>query len=117
VLRLDRFALETALGVALVGPVGAELGSSTRWTFWGGDTELRLELRTGFSGAEAEVQCRTLAGEGAVQSLRLGTPVWTGANDVLVTRRVSCIHVSVTRSGRADVAGAIAVAGALVHAG
>jgi hypothetical protein len=115
-LRLDRFALETALGVALVGPIGAELGSYTRWTFSGGETELRLELRTAFSGAEAEVQCRTLAGEGAVQSLGLGTPLWTGANDVFVTRKVSCIRVSVTRSGRADVAGAMAVAGALVRA-
>jgi hypothetical protein len=115
-LRLDRFALETALGVALVGPVGAELGSSTRWTFSGGGTELRLELSTAFSGAEAEVQCRTLAGDGAGQSLSLGTPVWSGANGVFVTRRASCIRVSVTRSGRADVAGALAVAGALVRA-
>ena len=115
-LRLDRFALETALGVALIGPAGDELGSSTRWTLAAGDTDLRLEVRTRFSGAEAEVQCRTLAGDGAVESLRLGTPVWTTANDVYLTRGASCIRVSVTRSGRADPAGAAAVAGVLARA-
>ena len=115
-LRLDRFALEAALGVALVGPTGAELGSSTRWTLAGSDAELRFEVRTGFSGAEAEAQCRTLAGDGAVQSLRLGTPIWTGGSDVYLTRGASCIRVTVTRSGEVDVAGATAVAGALVRA-
>ena len=115
-LRLDRFALETALGVALIGPAGEELGSSTRWTLAGGDTDLRLEVRTRFSGAEAEVQCRALAGDGALESLRLGAPVWTAANDVYLTRGVSCIRVSVTRSGQADLAGAAAVAGVLARA-
>jgi hypothetical protein len=115
-LQLDRFALETALGVALVGPAGAEFGSATRWTLAGRDTELRLDVRTGFSGAEAEVQCRALAGDRAVQSLSLGTPVWNAANDVYLTRGASCIRVRVTRSGRADPAGAAAVAGALVRA-
>ena len=105
-----------ALGVALIGPAGDELGSSTRWTLAGGGTELRLEVRTRFSGAEAEVPCRLLAGDGAVESLRLGTPVWTTANDVYLTRGASCIRVSVTRSGRADPAGAAAVAGVLARA-
>jgi hypothetical protein len=114
-LRLDRFALETAVGVALIGPAGEELGSSTRWTLAGGDTELRLEVRTWFSGAEAEVQCRTIAGDGAVESLSLGTPVWAAADDVYLTRGASCIHVNVTRSGRADLLGAAAVAAVLVR--
>jgi hypothetical protein len=93
-----------------------ELGSSTRWTLAGGDTELRFEVRTAFNRAEAELQCRTLAGDGAVQSLRLGTPVWTTTNDVYLTRGASCVRVRVTRSGSADSAGAVAVAGALVRA-
>src|SRR5215510_5205997 len=80
-----------------------------------GDTDLRLEVRTRFSGAEAEVQCRTLAGDGALESLRLGTPVWTARNDVYLTRGASCIRVSVTRSGQADLAGATAVAGVLAR--
>jgi hypothetical protein len=114
-LRLDRFALETALGVALIGPAGRELARSTRWTLTGGDTELRLEVRTRFSRAEAEVQCRTIAGDGAVESLTPGTPVWAAANEVYLIRGASCLRVSVTRGGRADPTGAAAVARALVH--
>jgi len=114
-LRLDRFALEAALGVALIGPTGDELLSSTRWTLAGGDTELRLEVRSLFSGAEAELQCRTLAGDGAVESLQLGAPVWASVSDVYLTRAASCIRVSVTRGGQADPAGAAAVAGVLVR--
>ena len=114
-LRLDRFALETALGVGLVGPAGGELESSTRWTLAGRDTELRFDVRTGFNGAEAEVQCRALAGAGALESLSLGTPVWTASKDVYLTRKASCIRVSVTRSGHADVVGAVAVASAIVR--
>ena len=116
-LRLDRFALEAALGVALLGPAGDELDSSTRWTLVGGDTELRLEVRTGFSGAVAEVQCRTIAGDGAVESLTLRTPVWTATNDVYLTRGPSCIRISVIRGGRTDPAGAAAVAAVLARDG
>ena len=114
-LRLDRFALETALGVALVGPGGEELASATRWTLAGGDTELRLEVRTRFSWAEAEVQCRALAGDDALESLALGTPTWGAADDVYLTRGRSCIRVSVVRAGRADPAGAAAAARALAQ--
>ena len=114
-LRIERFALETALGVALVGPAGEELERSTRWTLVGGETEVRLEVRTGFNRAEAEALCRSLAGDGAVESLTLGTPVWTTATAVDLTRKASCIRVSVTRTGQADLVGAAAVAGALVR--
>jgi len=114
-LRLDRFALETALGVTLVGPAGEELPSSTRWMLVGGDTELRLEVRTEFNGAEAEARCRALAGDGTMESLSLGTPVWTTAKEVDLTRGASCIRVSVTRGGQPDVVGASAVARALVR--
>ena len=47
-------------------------------------------------------------------SLALGTPTWTTADAVFVTRNARCIRVSVARSGGPDLPGAGAVAGVLV---
>lgn len=112
-LPLDRFALETAVGSALGEPVGGELSQSTVWTLDGEDVQLRLEVRTWFDGAEAEVTCRAAAG-GAEESLALGTPVWTAADAVYVTQDAACIRVTVTRGARPDAAGAAAVAAVVV---
>jgi hypothetical protein len=111
---LDRFALETALGVTLTGPAGEELTSSTRWTLRNVEVELRLDVRSTFSRAEAEQVCAAAAGSGARLSLALGTPTWSTADAVYVTREARCIRVSVARGSRPDLAGAGAVAGALV---
>jgi hypothetical protein len=115
-LTRDRFALETALQSALGEPVGAEFTDSTAWTLSGDAVELRLEVRTWFNGAEAERECATRAGDGAQESLSLGTPAWTTADAVYVTREAACIRVSVAREDRSDLAGARAVAEALVSA-
>ena len=114
-LALDRFALETALGVALGEPAGDELSSSTRWTLRGDGVELRFELRSWFNGAEAERRCRDAAGAGAQASLDLGAPVWIAADAVYLTRSRACVRVGVTRGTAADLAGARAVASALVR--
>jgi hypothetical protein len=113
-LGLDRFTLETAVQAALQEPVGAELMDSTVWSLSGEDLELRLELRSWFNGAEAEQACAAAAGADAQASLALGTPSWSTADAVYVTRRATCIRVSVERSSRADLAAAGAVAAALV---
>lgn len=113
-LALDRFALETAVGSALGEPVGGELTGSTLWTLGGDGVELGLEVRTWFNGAEAEVACRVAAGGAAEESLALGTPVWTAADAVYVTRDAACIRVTVTRGALPDAAGAGAVAAVLV---
>jgi hypothetical protein len=47
-------------------------------------------------------------------SLALGTPTWSTPEAVYVTREATCIRVSVARSARADLAGAGAVAQALI---
>jgi len=116
-LSLDRFALETALGSALQEPAGAEYSDSTVWTLSGADVELRLEVRTWFDGAEAEMQCRTSAGSGAAESLSLGSPVWTAPDAVYLTQDGACVRVSVARGSVADAAGAAAVAAAMVSGG
>jgi len=113
-LSLDRFALETALGVTLTPPGGEELVSSTRWTLRGHEVELRLDVRSAFDGAEAEQVCAAAAGESARMSLALGTPTWTTADAVFVTRNARCIRVSVARASGPDTASAGAVAGVLV---
>jgi hypothetical protein len=113
-LPLDRFALETALGATLTGPGGEELISSTRWTLRGQELELRLDVRSAFDGAEAEQVCAAAAGESARMSLALGTPTWTTADAVFVTRNARCIRVSVARSGGTDLSGAGAVARTLI---
>ena len=113
-LSLDRFALETALGVTLTPPGGEELSSSTRWTLRGHEVELRLDVRSAFDRAEAEQVCAAAAGESARMSLALGTPTWTTAEAVFVTRNARCIRVSVVRRGGPDVSGAGAVARVLV---
>ncbi len=113
-LGIDRFTIETALQASLQEPVGAEYSESTVWTLTGEDLELRLELRGWFNGAEAEQACATAAGEDAQVSLALGTPAWTTADAVYVTRDHTCIRVSVARSSRPDIVGAGAVAEALV---
>src|SRR5262249_39641738 len=74
-LALDRFALETAVGSALSEPYGAELTEATVWALSGDGVEVRLELRTWFDSAEAEMQCGAAAGPSAEESLGLGTPV------------------------------------------
>jgi hypothetical protein len=114
-LALDRFALETALGVALGEPAGDELSSSTRWTLRGEGVELRFDVRSWFNGAEAERRCRDAAGAGAQPSLDLGRPVWLAADAVFLTRAASCVRVSVTRGNGADLPGARAVVSALVR--
>jgi hypothetical protein len=114
-IALDRFALETALGVALGEPAGDELSSSTRWTLQGEGVALRFDVRSWFTGAEAEVRCRDAAGVGARQSLDLGAPVWIAADAVFLTRARACVRVSVTRRSAADPAGARAVASVLVR--
>jgi len=114
VLPVDRFALETALGTTLTGPGGEELSSSTRWTLRGQEVELRLDVRSAFDGAEAEQVCAAAAGRNARMSLALGTPTWTTADAVFVTRNARCIRVSVARTGGPDVTGAGAIAGVLV---
>jgi len=113
---VDRFALETALRVALTGPAGDELRDSTRWTLTGADVELRFDVRTWFNAAEAEVRCRIAAGAGARESLELGVPTWTGQDAVYLGRGRACVRVSVTRSGRVDPSGAAAVTAALSRA-
>lgn len=114
-LALDRFALETALGVALREPAGDELSSSTRWTLRGDGVELRFDVRSWFNRAEAEARCRGAAGDAARPSLDLGAPVWIAPDAVFLTRGGACVQVSVTRGSAADPAGARAVAAALVH--
>ena len=111
---LDRFALETALGVTLTGPGGEEFFSSTRWTLRGHAVELRLDVRSAFDRAEAEQVCAAAAGESARMSLALGTPTWTTADAVFVTRNARCIRVSVARASGPDTASARAVAGVLL---
>jgi hypothetical protein len=46
--------------------------------------------------------------------MALGRPTWTTADAVYVARDANCIRVGVARSSRADLAGAGAVAEALV---
>ncbi len=111
-LALDRFALETALGVALAEPAGAELSASTVWTLNGAGVELRLEIRTWLDRGEAEMQCTAAAG--VPVSLALGAPSWTTADAVYVTRGDACVKVSVLQGTEPDVAGAGAVAAALL---
>jgi len=113
-LAIDRFTLETALQSALQEPVGAEFTGSTVWTTAGDGVDLRLELRTWFNRAEAEQACAAAAGEETQMSLALGTPTWSTPEAVYVTRGASCIRVSVARSSQPDLAGAGAVAEALV---
>jgi hypothetical protein len=113
-LNLDRFALETALQSALQEPAGAELSDATVWTLSGEAIELRFEVRTWFSTAEAEMQCRSAAGSGSVESLALGAPVWTASDAVYIVQDSACVQVTVARSGQTDVAGATAVAAALL---
>jgi hypothetical protein len=113
-LSLDRFALETALGVTLTGPAGDELESSTRWTWTGEGVNLRVEVRTAFDAAVAEGVCAAAAGTGAPLSLALGIPSWSTIDAVYVTRSATCLQVSVARSSRPDLGGASAVAEALV---
>jgi len=114
-LALDRFALETALGVALGAPAGDELSRSTRWTLRGEGVELRFDVRSWFNGAEAERRCRDAAGVGAQPSLDLGRPVWIAPDAVFLTRAGACVRVSVTRGNAADLTGARAVARAFVR--
>jgi len=111
-LALDRFALESALQSALLEPVGAEFTDFTVWTLTGDALELQLEVRTWFNGAEAEMQCSAAAG--APASLTLGVPTWTTSDAVYVTRDEACVKVTVLRGIQPDVAGAGAVAEALV---
>ncbi|HZW91265.1 MAG TPA: hypothetical protein VFF12_19455, partial [Myxococcaceae bacterium] len=113
-LAIDRFTLETALRSALDEPLGGELTSSTVWTTSGDGVDLRLQLWTWFNGAEAEQACAAAAGAEAQMSLGLGTPSWSTPQAVYVTRGASCIRVSVARTGQPDLAGAGAVAEALV---
>ena len=113
-LGVDRFSLETALQASLQEAVGAEYSEATVWTLSGEDLELRFELRSWFNGAEAEQACATAAGEDAQLSLALGTPTWTTDDAVYVTRGDTCVQVNVARSSRPDLAGAAAVAEALV---
>jgi hypothetical protein len=115
-LGVDRFTLETALGVSLQEPVGAEFSEFTLWTLSGDDLELRLELRSWFNGAEAEQACAAAAGSDAEHSLALGTPTWSTSDSVYMTRDASCIRVSVARGSRPNLVGAGAVAEALVAA-
>jgi hypothetical protein len=113
-LALERFDLETALQSALQEPVGAEFSDSTVWTLTGDAVELRLRVSSWFNGAEAEQACAAAAGDGATLSMALGRPTWTTADAVYVARDANCIQVSVARSSQADLAGAGAVAEALV---
>jgi hypothetical protein len=114
-LALERFALETALGVALGEPAGDELSSSTRWTLRGNGVDLRFDVRSWFNRAEAELRCRDAAGDGAQPSLDLGAPVWIASDAVFLTRANACVRVSVNRGSAIDAAGARAVARVLVH--
>ena len=114
-LGIDRFTIETALQASLQEAVGAEFAEFTLWTLSGDDLELRLELRSWFNGAEAEQACAAAAGDDAQASLALGTPTWTTDDAVYVTRDATCVRVSVARSSRPDLAGAGAVAEALVN--
>jgi hypothetical protein len=113
-LGIDRFTLETALQASLQEAVGAEFSEFTLWTLSGESVELRLELRSWFNGAEAEQACAAAAGSDAQHSLGLGTPTWSTSDSVYVTRDASCIRVSVARDSGPDLAGAGAVAEALV---
>ena len=114
-LGVDRFTIETALQASLQEAVGAEFSEYTLWTLSGDDLELRLELRSWFNGAEAEQACAAAAGSDAEASLALGAPTWTTDDSVYVTRDATCVRVSVARSSRPDLAGAGAVAEALVN--
>jgi len=113
-LALERFALETALQSALQEPVGSEFSDSTVWTLTGDGVELGLRVSSWLDGAEAEQACAAAAGDGASLSMSLGRPTWTTADAVYLARDANCIRVSVVRSSQADLAGAGAVAEALV---
>ncbi len=113
-LAIDRFTLENALRSSLQEPIGAEFMDSTVWTTSGDGVDLRLELWSWFNGAEAEQACAAAAGTETQMSLALSTPTWTTPDAVYVTRGASCIRVSVARTGQPDLAGAGAVAEALV---
>ena len=113
-LSVDRFTLENALQSALQEPLGAEFMSSTVWTTSGDGVDLRLELWTWFNGAEAEQACAAAAGAEMEMSLALRPPTWSTPEAVYVTRGATCIRVSVARSAQADLAGAGAVAEALI---
>ena len=113
-LAVDRFTLENALQSALQEPLGAEFMSSTVWTTSGEGVDLRLELWSWFNRAEAEQACAAAAGTEAQMSLALGTPTWSTPEAVWVTREATCIRVSVARSSQPDLAGAGAVAEALI---
>jgi len=116
-LALDRFALETAVGSALSEPYGAELSETTVWALSGDGIEVRLELRSWFDIAEAEMQCSVAAGSDAQESLALGTPLWTTASSVYLTQDASCVRVTVLRGAGPDLDGAAAVAAALGSTG
>lgn len=116
-LALDRFALETALGSALLEPVGSEFSDRTAWTLGGENVELRLEVHTWFSAAEAQAACATAAGDGAETSLWLGTPTWATRDAVYVTQGPACVQVRVVRDGVVDADGAMRATAALVEAG
>ncbi len=76
--------------------------------------DLRLEVRTAFDAPATERVCAAGAGTNAPLSLALGTPTWTTDDAVYVTRGATCVRVIVVRGARPDLAGAGAVAEALV---
>jgi hypothetical protein len=113
-LAIERYTLENAVQSALQEPIGAEFMDSTVWTTSGDGVDLRFELRTWFNWAEAEQACAAAAEDEAQMSLALGSPTWSTPDAVYVARGTSCIRVSVARSSQPDLAGAAAVAEALV---
>lgn len=113
-LAIERFTLENALQSALQEPTGAEFMSSTVWTTSGDGVDVRLELWSWFNGAEAEQACAAAAGTETEMSMDLRTPTWSTPEAVYVTRGPTCIRVSVARNSQPDLAGAGAVAEALL---
>jgi len=115
-IAFDHFALEGALDSQLSEADGVDGEASTTWALSGDGVEVRMDVSTWLSPAEAEESCQSNAGPAVAPSLALGTPSWTTDTSVYVTQGASCIQVTVVRGRHLDVAAAGTVADVLVTA-
>jgi hypothetical protein len=106
----DHFALEGAVGSLLSAGDGVDGADSTTWALHGDGVELRLEIWTWFSSAEAELNCRLQARGGAEPSLALSSPTWTTDQSMYLTQGADCVRVTVLRGRDPDGASEMAVA-------
>jgi len=112
-VAFDHFALEGVVGTGLSEADGVDDADSTTWDLTGSGVDVRLEVSSWFSQAEAEASCASAAGA-AAQSLALGSPTWTSSEAVYVTQGPACVRVTVLRGLGADVEAEAAVAALLV---